>query len=174
MGTHMAGNGFEVVDHPGGGFRVGEDHGFDRLGRVGLQGGAERFGVQRQAPLRLDHLHVQAVGLGHLHPALTEFAVVAAENRVAFAEHVDDSRLHGGGAAAGDHQHVAAGLMQPLQLLGGALDDLLEVGAAVADRVATHGLQDGFRHRRGTGDHQGELVLHGEGGERRGWANQPT
>jgi len=52
-------------------------------------------------------------------------------------------------------------LEQPLQLLGGAFDDLLKVGPPVADRVAPHRLQDGFRHRGGAGDHQGEFVLHG-------------
>ena len=66
------------------------------------------------------------------------------------------------------------GLMQPLQLFRGALDDLLKVGAAVADRMAPKGLQNGFRHGRGAGDHQGEFVLHGawRGGRRRGAIDQ--
>ena len=51
--------------------------------------------------------------------------------------------------------------MQPLQLLGGALDDLLKIGAAMADWVTSHRLQDCLRHRGGAGNHQGQLVLHG-------------
>ena len=164
MGAHVAGNRLQVVDHPGGGFRVGEDHGSDRLACVRLQGSAEGLRIEGLAPLRLHHLHIQAIGLSHLHPALTELAVVAAEHPVALAQHVDDAGLHRRRAAASDGQHVAAGLVQPLQLGGGAFDDLLEIGAAVADRVAAHRQQDSFRHRCGAGDHQGELVLHGSGG----------
>jgi hypothetical protein len=160
----VGGDGLQVVDHPGGGFRVGEDHGLDRLGGVGLQCGFEGLRIEGLAPLGLDHLHVQAVGLGHLHPAFAEFAVVAAEHSIAAAEGVHDAGFHGGGAAAGDHQHLVLGLMQPLELLGGAFDDLLEIGAAVADRMAAQRLQHGFRHRCGAGDHQGEFVLHGRRG----------
>ena len=167
MGLHVTGNGLQVVDHPSGGFRVGEDHGLNRFASVSLQGVTERFGVQGLAPLSLDHLHLQAVGAGHLHPALAEFAVIAAEHPVAAAEGVDDPGFHGGRAAAGDHQHIILGLMQPLQLLGCAAHDGLEFAAAVTDRVATHGLQHRLGNRSGTRDHQGELVLHSAGAANR-------
>ena len=70
---------------------------------------ARNFRIQGLSPFRFDHLHLKAVGLGHLHPALTKLAVVAAQHLVAAAEGVDDPGFHRCGAAAGDHQHVAAG-----------------------------------------------------------------
>ena len=74
----------------------------------------------------------------------------------------DDAGLHGCGAAASDHQHITLGLVQPLQLFRGALNNGLKVTTAVADRMAPHGLEHRFGHRGRTRDHQGELVLHGE------------
>ena len=163
MGFDVAVDGFQVVDDASGGFRVGEDHRLDRLGRVGFQGVAEGLGIQGLAPFRLDDFHFKAIGLGHLHPALAEFAVVAADHLVAATEHVDDSGFHGRRAAASEHQHIAFGLVQPLQLLGGAGHDLLELPAAVADGMACHRQEHPFRHRSGAGDHQLKLVLHAAG-----------
>ena len=163
MGLHVTGNALQVIDHPCRGFRVGEDHGLDRFGAVGFQRRAEGLRIEGLAPLRLDHFNIQSVGAGHLDPAFAELAVVTAQHLVAAAQGVDDSRFHGSGSAAGDHQHIAGGLVQPLQLFGGAPHDGLELPAAVADGVTTHGLQHRFRHRGGARNHQGELVLHGAG-----------
>ena len=41
MGFDMATDGLQIIDHPGGGLRVREDHGFDRFGAIGFQGFAE-------------------------------------------------------------------------------------------------------------------------------------
>ena len=142
---------------------MGEDHGLDRFGCVGLQGCAECLRVQRLPPFSLDDLHIEAIGARHFHPALTELAVVAAENPVAAAQGVDDSRFHGSGATARDHQNVAAGLVQPLQLFCRAAHDGLKLTAAVPDGMTSHRLEHRFGHRGRARDHQGELVLHGAG-----------
>ena len=73
---------------------------------------------------------------------------------------VDDSGFHGSCAATGDHQHVVVGLMQPAQLSCCSFHHRLKLSAAVPDGMASHRFQNGFWHRGGSGDHQGELVLH--------------
>lgn len=139
---------------------MGQDHRADCFVAVGFQRGPEVVWVEGLSPVRLDDIYLKAVGTRHLHPALAELAVVATDHPISAAECVDDSSFHRRCAATGDHQHVVVGLMQPAQLSRCSFHHRLKLTAAVPDGMASHRFQNRFWHRGGSGDHQGELVLH--------------
>ena len=139
---------------------MGQDHRANRFVLVGFQRGPEVVWVKWLSPVRLNDVHLQAVGARHFDPALAKLSVVATDHPITTTQCVDDSGLHGRCAATSDHQHVVVGLMQPAQLSCCPFHHRLKLSAAVPDGMASHRFQNRFWHRGGSGDHQGELVLH--------------
>jgi len=68
-------------------------------------------------------------------------------------------------AAAGTRQHIRFGLMQPLDAGGGALDNRLELSAAVADRNGGSRHSKALSGRVGPGSFMGQLVPDGSARE---------
>jgi hypothetical protein len=58
--------------------------------------------------------------------------------RSPWTEKVDDACFHRARAAGRQNQHVAAGLVQPLQTLRHLGDDIREISGAMPDRMFCH------------------------------------
>ena len=139
---------------------MGQDHRSDRFVPVAFQSGPEVLRVEGLSPVRLNDVYLKAVSARQLDPALAKLAVVATDHPISTTKCVDDSGFHGSCTATGDHQHIVVGLMQPAQLSCCSFHHRLKLAAAVPDGMASHRFQNRFWHRGGSGDHQGELVLH--------------
>ena len=57
VSLHMAVDRLQVVDHPRGGFAVGDNHRLDALVAVGTQAIGKGLGIQRFAPIRRQGFH---------------------------------------------------------------------------------------------------------------------
>jgi hypothetical protein len=104
---------------------------------------------------------LQAVGLGHLHPAFAELAALGDEHFFVSWDGASDGRLHAGRARTGDGQHVVGGEQKFLESLVDGGEGFLETGGPmVIDRLG-HFIEHFGRNVSGTGGEQ-SLLDHGE------------
>ena len=119
------------------------------------------------APGVVDALHVEAVVLADLDPALAERAGDDDRDPVARAGEVRDRRLHRTRAGRAEEQHLALGAEHLLEALERPRVDRLEVGAAVVDHRLGAGREHLGRHGRRARREQVALLHGTQASERR-------
>ena len=122
--------------------------------RSGVSAAAARTaaGCGAVAPLDLEPRDRRAVDLGDLREPVAERAHRDGEDPVAGRERVDDGGLETARAGAGQHDHVVLRAEERLHALADALQERLELLAAVVDHLPPAGLADGRRQGGGAGD----------------------
>ena len=155
-----AGDGFQVVGDAGGGFVVGDQHGFD--GRVFAEFGADGVGVNGVAPFEIHTQDVGAVGLGDLDEAVAERAGGGGDDPVAGGEGVDHGGFQGAGAAGGEDVQVVVGHKDLFEAGGGGLDEFPEFRPPMVDHRQGHFGYDVVGDGGGAG---GAEVLRGDFGQ---------
>ena len=112
-------------------------------------------------PFDVQDVHPQPVPLGHLDPQVAELPVARREHAVARRQGVDQGRLPGARAAAGEDERLTGrGLEQPLQVPEQPDRQLGEHRGPVILHSAMHGAQDSVRDVRGPGNEEEVTASH--------------
>ena len=151
----------QVADDARRRLRMDEEDERDRL-ELG-EPARELGGGRRLAPLEAQLLDLAAVAPGHRRPALSELAGRDGEHAVAGRAEVDDRRLEGAGARAGEEEDVRARPVNLLQPAERPFVDDPEVRRSVMQNRLREGGEHLRRHGRRPGREQVPLLRHRSG-----------
>ena len=154
---HQRGHAFHIV--------AGAGRGLGGLHIDGLVLGLERrlhLGQVKSFTVGLlDHIHLQAEGLGQIHPALAEFARRQHQHAVARRGQIRDRSLHRARPGAREQQHIVLRADKDLQLRQNFGEQRAELRCAMMNVGRRHGKLGSGKQGRRTGRKQAGFADHG-------------